>query len=125
MVSSFDLGLFVMAAVALAVVLHRRALHRRLAPATAEIRYEPVVVLPSMDPVPIEPWMPTEPDSIDLWTPAGPGWIAAPKEKQERVIGLVGLIVMVSFTAALLAFALYESGSVVARIVSRMVHSSG
>jgi hypothetical protein len=115
MVSSFDLGLLVMVAAMLAAVVHRRALHRKLAPVAGEIRYEPVVVLPSI-----------EPDPDDFWTSVDPeSSTAAPKERHERVVGLVGLIVMVSFGATLLALTLYESGSVAARLISRMMHSAG
>lgn len=114
MVSPFDLGLLVMVAVMLAAAVHRRALHRRVASLAGQIRYEPSVVLPSIDP-----------DPIDLWTSVDPGSTPTPKERQERVVGVVGLLVMVSFGAALLALALYESGSVVARVVSRMLHAAG
>ena len=115
MVSSFDLGLLVMVAVVIAAFVHRRALHRRLSAVTGQIRYEPAVVLPSVDPDPNDLWT-----SVDLES-----YMAVPKERHERVVGLVGLIVMVSFAATLLALALYESGSVAARLISRMIHSAG
>lgn len=115
MVSSFDLGVLVMAAVVLSAIVHRVALRRRAAPAAVQIRHEPAIAL-----------APREPDAADLWASADPqSAITAANARQERMVGLVGLIVMVSFGAALLALALYESGSVVARIISRMLRTAG
>ena len=115
MVSSFDLGVVVMAAVVLFAIVHRLALRRRAAPVAEKIRQEPAIGL-----------APREPDAADLWASADPRWaITAATARQDRMVGLVGLVVMVSFGAALLALALYESGSVVARVISRMLRSAG
>jgi hypothetical protein len=115
MVSSFELGVLVMTAVVVAAIVHRLALRRRAASVAGRIRYEPTIAVP-----------PRAPDTADLWASADPqSAITASNSRQERMVGLVGLVVMVSFGAALLALALYESGSVVARVVWRMLHSAG
>jgi hypothetical protein len=44
---------------------------------------------------------------------------------RDRVTGLVGLIVMVSFGGIALAFALYAGGSMLAHLIAHVAHSGG
>jgi uncharacterized membrane protein YfcA len=118
-VTSFEFGIFLMAALVMAIAAHRISTRRREARKWED---DEPRVLPapltwneggakSAEPEPTveEPWIVME----------GPGVPHA-----DRVVGLVGLVFTVGFGAIFLAIAMYVGGSAMAHLMYRLIHSS-
>jgi hypothetical protein len=110
------LGVVVLAAAAVATIVYRLAVRRGTGGAWAARDTWSAGGAPASDPVPSD-------------VPGGGGAslpvTRMPSSPRDRITGLVGLIVMVSFGAVLLALALYAGGSMLAHLISKAAHSGG
>jgi hypothetical protein len=118
-VSSFEFGLFLMAALVLAITAHRVSTRRKLTRLWQDD--EPRVVPESM---------PSIDGDVAYEDPVGSAedpWIAMDgpvPAHQDRVVGLVGLVFTVSFGAIFLAVSMYVGGTALIHLFYRIVHSN-
>jgi hypothetical protein len=110
------LGVVVVAAAAVAAVVYRLAVRRGTGGAwSADGGWS------AGGPAASVPTLPETPGGEGAFPPVS----RMPVSPRDRITGVVGLLVMVSFGAVLLALALYEGGSMLAHLISKAAHTGG